>query len=67
MKLEEQRREREPDILFVGKERKHLFKKTYLDGAADLAVEIISPESIGRDRGKNSSNMKPPESRILDN
>jgi len=52
MKLSEQRRGREPDILFVGKDRQHLFKKTYLDGAADLAVEIISPESIGRDRGE---------------
>ncbi len=52
MKLEEQRRGREPDILFVGKERQHLFKKTYLDGAADLAIEIISPESVGRDRGE---------------
>jgi Uma2 family endonuclease len=38
--------------LFVGKDRRHLFKKTYLDGAADLAVEIVSPESIGRDRGE---------------
>ena len=52
MKLEELRRGREPDILFVRKERVNLFKKTYLDGAADLAVEIISPESIGRDRGE---------------
>lgn len=52
MKLEEQRRGREPDILFVSKEREHLFKKTYLDGAADLAIEIISPESVGRDRGE---------------
>jgi Uma2 family endonuclease len=52
MKLESQRRGREPDILFVSKERKHLFKKTYLDGAADLAIEIISPESVGRDRGE---------------
>ncbi len=52
MKLEEQRRGREPDILFVSKERLNLFKKTYLDGAADLVVEIISPESIGRDRGE---------------
>jgi len=52
MKLESQRRGREPDILFVGKERQHLFKKTYLDGAADLAIEIISPESVGRDRGE---------------
>ncbi len=52
MKLEGQRCGREPDILFVSKERGHLFKKTYLDGAADLAIEIISPESVGRDRGE---------------
>lgn len=52
MKLESQRRGREPDILFVSKERQHLFKKTYLDGAADLAIEIVSPESVGRDRGE---------------
>ena len=52
MKLESQRRGREPDILFVGKEKIHLIKKNYLDGAADLVIEIISPESIGRDRGE---------------
>ncbi len=52
MKLESQRRGREPDILFIGKEKIHLIKKNYLDGAADLAIEIISPESIGRDRGE---------------
>lgn len=52
MKLDAQRRGREPDILFVAKEREHLFQKTFLDGAADLAVEIISPESVGRDRGE---------------
>ena len=43
---------REPDILFVGKEREKLLRSTYLDGPADLIVEIISPESIGRDRGE---------------
>ncbi len=42
---------REPDILFVVSERTNLVQKTYLDGPADLVVEIISPESIGRDRG----------------
>ena len=52
MKLEEQRRGREPDILFVGKERQHLFRNTYLEGGADVAIEIISPESVGRDRGE---------------
>jgi len=42
---------REPDLLFVKKEHSHRFKKNYLDGPADLVVEIISPESAGRDRG----------------
>jgi Uma2 family endonuclease len=42
---------RAPDILFVTKERMHLIQPTFLDGPADLIVEIISPESIGRDRG----------------
>lgn len=43
---------REPDILFVAKERAHLVQPTFLDGPADLIVEIVSPESIGRDRGE---------------
>ena len=42
---------REPDLLFIGNERLSHLKPTYLDGPADLAVEIISPESVGRDRG----------------
>lgn len=41
---------RSPDILFVSKENRHRFKPTYLDGPADLVVEIISPESEQRDR-----------------
>ena len=52
MKLEAARRGREPDLLFVSEERQHLIEKTYLNGPADLAVEIMSPESIGRDRGE---------------
>jgi Uma2 family endonuclease len=43
---------REPDILFVTSERMHLVQPTFLDGSADLIVEIVSPESIGRDRGE---------------
>lgn len=43
---------REPDILFVATAHLPRLHKTYLDGAADLVVEIISPESIGRDRGE---------------
>lgn len=45
-------RGREPDLLFVIRERADLIKRTYLDGAADLVVEVVSPESIGRDRGE---------------
>lgn len=42
---------REPDLLFIAQENLHRLKTTYLEGPADLVVEIISPESIGRDRG----------------
>ncbi len=43
---------REPDIVFVAKAHLDRLKETYLDGPADLAVEIVSPESVGRDRGE---------------
>lgn len=42
---------REPDLLFVAATHRHRLRDTYLDGPADLVVEIISPESVGRDRG----------------
>jgi Uma2 family endonuclease len=45
MKLAPLRRGREPDILFLAKERLHLLQATYLDGPADVAIEIVSPES----------------------
>ena len=48
---EELRRGREPDLLFVATRNRSRLKHTYLDGPADLVVEIISPESILRDRG----------------
>lgn len=43
---------REPDILFVREDRRHLVRDTYLDGAADLVIEVTSPESFSRDRGE---------------
>jgi Uma2 family endonuclease len=43
---------REPDILFVANEHRDRLKGTYLEGPADLTVEIISPESGRRDRGE---------------
>lgn len=51
MKLATRPSGREPDILFVAKENLSRMKKNYLDGPADLVVEIISPESRSRDRG----------------
>lgn len=39
-----------PDILFVAKENEHRLGKLFLQGAPDLAVEIVSPESRSRDR-----------------
>ncbi len=41
---------REPDIIFVAREHFYRRKTVYLDGPADLVVEIISPESRTRDR-----------------
>jgi Uma2 family endonuclease len=51
MKLE---RGREPDLLFVAREHLDRLQETYLDGPADLVVEIVSPgpDSVERDRGK---------------
>lgn len=51
MKLENQSTGRMPDLLFVARKNRKRLKKNYLDGAADLVVEIISPESRKRDRG----------------
>lgn len=39
----------EPDIAFVQTDRLHLVKRGYVDGAPDLAVEIVSPDSVERD------------------
>ena len=43
---------RSPDLIFVAKENLNRLTTNYLDGPADLAVEVISPESRGRDRGE---------------
>ena len=51
MRVEKIQSAREPDLLFVQNDRVHLIKDTYLDGPANMVVEIVSPESIGRDRG----------------
>lgn len=39
-----------PDLVFVKNERTHLIKHTRMEGAPDLVMEIVSPESRNRDR-----------------
>jgi Uma2 family endonuclease len=46
------RRAREPDVLYVSREKLSFLKETYLDGAPDLVIEVVSPESLARDRGE---------------
>lgn len=43
---------RSSDILFVANEHLSRLQPTYLDDAADLVVEVLSPESRARDRGE---------------
>jgi Uma2 family endonuclease len=39
----------EPDLGFVATSRLHLLERGYVRGAPDLAIEIVSPESVDRD------------------
>jgi Uma2 family endonuclease len=48
----ETRPAREPDIVVVLNHNLNRTQTTYLDGPADFVVEVISPESIHRDRSK---------------
>lgn len=38
-----------PELLYVAPARMNLMEETYLDGPPDLAVEIVSAESVDRD------------------
>jgi len=40
---------REPDVIFVAREHLDRLRDVYLDGPADLVVEIVSPDSRTRD------------------
>ena len=51
MRLDAVRRGREPDLLFITKQTLPILRRNFLDGPADLAIEIVSPESALRDRG----------------
>jgi len=52
MRLGEGASGREPDLMFVTSAHLGRLRETYLDGPADLVVEVVSEESIGRDRGE---------------
>lgn len=41
---------REPDLVFVATEHLDRLRDTYIDGPADLVVELVSPDSSTRDR-----------------
>ena len=40
---------RQPDLIFVSRQNLHKVKDTYIDGVPDLALEVVSPDSITRD------------------
>lgn len=40
---------RNPDVIFIGKDRTATIRETYIDGAPDLIAEFVSPESAIRD------------------
>jgi Uma2 family endonuclease len=43
---------RVPDLLFVAREHRARLTPTHLEGPADLAIEIVSPDSRTRDRNE---------------
>ncbi len=52
MKLSSTFSGREPDVLFIARENLDRLRDTYLEGPADLVIEIVSQESRLRDRGE---------------
>lgn len=46
------RRRREPDLLVVLKTNPHELKDTYMDGPADICIEVVSQDSVKRDYGE---------------
>lgn len=55
MRLGEGQPVREPDVMVVLNAHQDHIRPNYLDGAADVVVEIVSPESSRRDRGDKLS------------
>lgn len=51
MYLGEDKSAREPDLMVLLGDNAQRAKPTYIDGAADIVVEVVSPESSSRDYG----------------
>ncbi|MCC7450070.1 MAG: Uma2 family endonuclease [Anaerolineae bacterium] len=43
---------REPDLQIVLNGNLHRLTNTYMDGPADICVEVVAPESVARDHGE---------------
>lgn len=46
---------REPDVIFIRRDQLHRLHDLYFDGPADLAIEVISTDSVVRDRQEKYS------------
>ncbi len=51
LKLSTSARGREPDLMFISEANRARIHNTYVEGPIDAVFEIVSPESIARDRG----------------
>ncbi len=49
VRLPAQRRRRVPDVLFVARDRLGILRENHVEGAPDLIIEIVSPDSVARD------------------
>jgi Uma2 family endonuclease len=52
MRLASRSSGREPDVMFLRAENASRLAATYVDGPADIVIEVTSPESDTRDRGE---------------
>jgi Uma2 family endonuclease len=52
MRLSQQKACLEPDIQVILADNQHNLKDTYMDGVANIVIEVVSPESAARDYGE---------------
>lgn len=43
---------REPDVMVILNDNSHELKLTFMDGPADICIEVVSPDSVARDYGE---------------